>query len=247
MIIPGTTFINHEPLFLQVLIHYDQGYLDPFEFELPALAEFKIGLSNQPEAEYLVIQLIDKEAYQPQIIPRHIQKSSYLLNHWQVSVLRDQIVTDCESTFDFGQAVYFYAQNEAYGAFSNFADFGIELDGKFYPTVEHYYQSQKFETAAYCEKIRQAATPKEAADLGKTRDLPLRTDWDTVKSDLMWQAIQQKFQCHYELGQMLLTTGDQLLIENSPYDEYWGIGSAGQGHNHLGTLLMRMRRQLEKS
>ncbi|OJJ19632.1 Swarming motility protein ybiA [marine bacterium AO1-C] len=143
--------------------------------------------------------------------------------------------------------MYFYAQNEAYGEFSNFAGFGVELGGKFYPTIEHYYQAQKFENEAYNEKIRQAATPKEAADLGKTRELPLRANWDSVKSDIMWQAVQQKFHSHYDLAQMLLETDQKLLIENSPYDEYWGIGSAGQGHNHLGTLLMRMRNQLKQS
>jgi len=235
----GTTFFTSADSFRQEL--------PPFEFELPPLEEFKIGLGNQPEAEYLVIQLINDLKYEAQIIPREIQREGYLLNHWQVSALRDQVVVDCESTFDFSEAVYFYAQNEVYGEFSNFADFGIELGGQFYPTVEHYYQAQKFEEEAYREKIRQAATPKEAADLGQTRDLPLRADWEEVKSGIMWQAVQQKFNSHYKLAQMLLATDQKLLIENSPYDEYWGIGSTGQGHNHLGTLLMRMRNTLKQS
>lgn len=247
MLIPGTTFINQEPLFLQVLIHFDKSYLEPFEFELPALEEFKIALGNQPEDEYLVIKLMNEAKYESQVIPREIQREGYLLNHWQVSALQDQIVMDCESTFDFSQAIYFYAQNEAYGEFSNFADFGIEMEGQFYPTIEHYYQAQKFDNEVYQEKIRQATTPKEAADLGKTRALPLREDWDEIKSNIMWKAVQQKFNTHAELAKMLLGTENQLLIENSPYDEYWGIGNAGKGHNHLGTLLMRMRNQLRNS
>lgn len=60
----------------------------------------------------------------------------------------------------------------------------------------------------------------------------------------MWQAIQAKFMSHSLLAKMLLATQDQLLVENSPYDEYWGIGSNSKGHNHLGTLLMRLRHQL---
>lgn len=244
MILPHTTFINQEPLFLQVLIHYDKGYLAPFEFELPALEEFRINLGNQPEDEYLSISLDNQTTLEAQILPADVLNTSYLLNHWQVSVLKEQITQDCESTFNFSEAIYFYAKDEAYGEFSNFADFGVEINGLFYPTVEHYYQAQKFEDTAYQEKIRLAPTPKDAAELGKTRELPLKADWDTIKSDVMWQAVKVKFNTHAELAQMLQDTNDALLIENSPYDEYWGIGSAGKGHNHLGTLLMRMRNQL---
>ncbi|EAY23973.1 NADAR family protein [Microscilla marina] len=244
MILPHTTFINQAPLFLQVLVHYDQGYLAPFEFELPPLEEFRIDLGNQPEDDYLSIELMNKAVFEEKILPRQVLRTHYLLNHWQVSVLKDQVVEDCESTFDFSQAIYFYAKEEAYGELSNFADFGIEINGLFYPTIEHYYQAQKFDAPAYCEKIRLASTPKEAAELGKTRELPLKSNWDQIKSDIMWQAVQVKCNTHPSIAQILRDTGDVLLIENSPYDEYWGIGRAGKGHNHLGTLLMRARKQL---
>lgn len=244
MILPHTTFINQEPLFLQVLIHYDKGYLTPFEFELPPLEEFRIQLGNQPEDEYLSISLVNQSDFEEKILPPDVLKTSYLLNYWQVSALREQIAQDCESTFDFSQAIYFYAKEEVYGEFSNFADFGIEINGVFYPTVEHYYQAQKFDDAVYQEKIRLAPTPKEAAELGKTRELPLKPDWDIIKSEVMWKAVKTKFNTHPQLAQMLRDTDDALLIENSPYDEYWGIGSASKGHNHLGTLLMRARKQL---
>lgn len=243
MILPGTTFINQEPLFLQVQVHFDRSYLAPFEFELPPLEEFCINLGNQPQAEYLGITLV--QDYQSQILPKEIQ-TAHSINYWEVSVLRQQIEEDCESTFDFSQTIYFYSKEEAYGEFSNFAEFGIEINELFYPTVEHYYQSQKFEDATHQEKIRVAATPKEAAELGKSREIPLKEHWDDIKSEVMWQAVQAKFINHPSLTKMLLTTQDQLLIENSPYDEYWGIGSNGKGHNHLGTLLMRLRRQLAK-
>lgn len=149
MILPGTTFINQEPLFLQVLVHFDKSYLAPFEFELPPLEEFRINLGNQPQAEYLGITLL--QDYPPQILPKDIQ-TNHSLNYWEVSALRQQIEEDCESTFDFSQAIYFYSKDEAYGEFSNFADFGIEINGLFYPTIEHYYQSRNLKIPATRKK-----------------------------------------------------------------------------------------------
>lgn len=88
MILPGTTFINQEPLFLQVLVHFDKSYLAPFEFELPPLEEFRINLGNQPQAEYLGITLL--QDYPPQILPKDIQ-TNHSLNYWEVLALRQQI------------------------------------------------------------------------------------------------------------------------------------------------------------
>lgn len=42
------------------------------------------------------------------------------------------------------QPIYFYRKNEPYGFMSNFYPSAIQVDGKAYPTVEHYFQSQKF-------------------------------------------------------------------------------------------------------
>src|SRR5580698_2210363 len=49
--------------------------------------------------------------------------------------------------------------------FSNFAAFGIDLDGAWWPTVENYYQAQKFADPALQKTIRQAAQPIIAKNL----------------------------------------------------------------------------------
>lgn len=74
---------------------------------------------------------------------------------------------------------YFHSTNKQYGEFSNFAHYGIELDGAWWPTTEHYFQAQKFEDAEYREQIRAAATPKLAAGLGRSRNMPLRAEVGT--------------------------------------------------------------------
>lgn len=67
------------------------------------------------------------------------------------------------------EKIKFYSVNESYGEFSNFALFPIKLKGKVWKTTEHYFQAQKFADKAYQEKIRKAATPMKAAQLGRSR------------------------------------------------------------------------------
>ena len=62
--------------------------------------------------------------------------------------------------------IYFYSPREQpYGCFSNFSRHGIAMEGVWYPTVEHYFQAQKFAGTPYAERIQRAATPKQAAEL----------------------------------------------------------------------------------
>ena len=41
-----------------------------------------------------------------------------------------------------------------------------------------------------------------------------------------------------DYSRYLLQTGDKILIEDSPYDNFWGVGSDGKGRNQLGRCLM---------
>lgn len=41
--------------------------------------------------------------------------------------------------------VNFYSVGDEFGAFSNFAAYPITLEGRRWPTSEHYFQAQKFE------------------------------------------------------------------------------------------------------
>lgn len=56
---------------------------------------------------------------------------------------------------------------EEFACFSNFSPHGFEIDGRYWPTVEHYFQAQKFAGTEYEEQIRQAETPKQANSRGR--------------------------------------------------------------------------------
>ena len=130
--------------------------------------------------------------------------------------------------------INFYSTAGEFGEFSNFAAFPIKLDGKLWPTSEHYVQAQKFEDADYREKIRKANSPMLAARLGRDRKQKLRRDWESVKDAVMLEAVRAKFTQHDDLKTILLGTGDAKLVEHTENDSYWGDGGDGSGKNRLG-------------
>ena len=145
------------------------------------------------------------------------------------------------------EEIKFYSTKDAYGCFSNFAAYPIKLDGKTWPTTEHYFQAQKFHDSDYQEKIRQEKSPTIAARLGRSRKVKLRPDWESVKEGIMRDALVAKFTQHPELTKILLNTNDAILIEHTTNDSYWGDGGNGKGKNRLGQLLMSVREELRQN
>ena len=47
---------------------------------------------------------------------------------------------------------------------------------------------------------------------------PLRADWESVKDAIMHEAILAKFTQHADLREILLATGDAVLVENTRND-----------------------------
>ena len=74
------------------------------------------------------------------------------------------------------------------------------------------------------------------------RQVDIRTDWEDRKLDVMTKLLKEKF-TNPDLKEKLLATGDQLLVEDNTWgDRFWGqVG--GVGENHLGKLLMQVRKE----
>ena len=143
--------------------------------------------------------------------------------------------------------IYFYGSKEQpYGCFSNFSAHGFELDGRWWPTSEHYFQAQKFAGTPHVEEVRRAQSPKQAAMRGRSRARPLRADWEQMKDEVMRQGVLRKFETHADLRATLLGTGDEEIVENAPGDYYWGCGADGSGKNMLGQILMEVRATLRE-
>lgn len=145
--------------------------------------------------------------------------------------------------------IYFYKVTEPYGCFSNFSPHPIQIKELYWQTVEHYYQAQKFvgtENERLIAVIRQTQTPMEAATLGRDRTRKLRPDWEQVKRQVMWQGVLTKFLTHTDIQAILLDTGEELIVEDSPTDYYWGCGQDKTGQNQLGEILMNVRQEVRQ-
>jgi len=61
----------------------------------------------------------------------------------------------------------------------------------------------------------------------------------------MYKGLHAKFTQNYVLKDLLISTNYNIIRENSPRDDYWGIGKLGNGLNMLGKLLMKLRIELK--
>jgi ribA/ribD-fused uncharacterized protein len=151
-----------------------------------------------------------------------------------------------EST-NLNRVINFYQVKGEYGFLSNFSPHPIDIDGRTWPTTEHFFQAQKFTDKNYQEAIRQEPKAIKAATMGRSRKVPIRVDWETVKEGVMEKALLAKFSQHADLKAQLLGTSQANLVEHTANDSYWGDGGDGSGQNRLGKLLMRVRDHLSKS
>lgn len=204
---------------------YEKHYSDDPELEKEA----------EYEMEDLHISLIDSDYLWEDI--------AYIF----INVFENNICT--WRMFNEQKYIEFYRANEVpYGCFSNFSKHPIELEGNVWPTTEHYFQAKKFEGYNYEDEIRLAKTPALAAKMGRSKEYPLRQDWEKVKEQIMYEAIYAKFTQHNDCKKLLLQTKDALIIEHTKNDKYWADGGNGKGKNRLGYLLMELREEIrEKS
>ena len=144
--------------------------------------------------------------------------------------------------------IEFNANASTYREFSNFYGAPMTIDGKVWPSVEHYFHAMKFPSdPAYQEQIRIAKNSNAAKTLGSSKEKTIRQDWDAIREDVMKKAIAAKFEQNPALKKMLLDTQNKPLIEANSSDSYWGYGRNKKGKNRLGILLMELRTKLRDS
>lgn len=132
----------------------------------------------------------------------------------------------------------------AYRFLSNFYPAPVMFEGKMYPSSEHAYQAVKTVNEKMRESIRKAPTADQAKRMG--RIVELRPNWDNMKIEVMRTILLDKFTRHDDLKIQLLETGTEVLVEGNTWnDTFWGV-CQGRGKNHLGKLLMAIRRDLSK-
>ena len=145
------------------------------------------------------------------------------------------------------EAIRFYHSDQSWGELSNFSRHAVFLLGRVWPTVEHFYQAQKFASTPHEEVIRRCASPTLAKHRAtELSDQHRRQDWPYAKEQVMLDGLRAKFSQHPDLRDRLLRSGDRLLVEHTANDAYWGDAGDGTGRNRLGHLLMRVRAELRE-
>ena len=127
---------------------------------------------------------------------------------------------------------------------SNFYEVPVTWDGLTYQNNEAAFQSAKLINR---KERRDFTLLNPSAAKQKGRRLRLRDDWECIKYDIMYEICAAKFSQNEDLKIKLLATGDQHLEEGNTWgDRIWGTVN-GEGQNHLGKILMRVRDELSKN
>ena len=147
---------------------------------------------------------------------------------------------------------------------SNHHDSPMEVEGQSLKSNEQQYMFKKATT--FADKKTADAIMRES-DHGKIKGLGNNdriknfniTTWDNRCLDIMKTGLMAKFQQNPTLKMFLLETGDTYLVEASPRDTFWGCGISlrnkrlweknswmGKADNHLGQILMDIRREFKQ-
>ena len=129
-----------------------------------------------------------------------------------------------------------------------------------YSCMEQFMMEQKaklFGDEEIRKCILESQDPRQMKALGqKVRGFD-ETLWDTFKHSIVLNGNWCKFSQNRKLRDFLLSTGDSILVEASPYDKIWGIGLSAdspdaqnpfkwRGRNMLGFALMEVRDELRR-
>lgn len=135
------------------------------------------------------------------------------------------------------------------------------IDGVKYFTAEQYMMAQKAllfnDNETYAE-IMNASHPKQFKTLGRKIAPFDEAVWNAAKKEIVVQGNLAKFEQNKKLKDFLLSTGNRVLAEASPYDKIWGIGMSAdddnienphmwKGENNLGFALMEVRDMLAEN
>jgi predicted NAD-dependent protein-ADP-ribosyltransferase YbiA (DUF1768 family) len=138
------------------------------------------------------------------------------------------------------------------GYLSNASMYGFELEGKRWPSVEHYWHAKKFVGTHYEEEIRKAPTiyrvrclvreryylyddqgkviKKKIYGTGSGISYHIRSDWDQIESSVLEEAIRAKFRQNPRLMKKLQETDGLTLIDTT--------------NEHTGPILESLRAEL---
>ncbi len=155
----------------------------------------------------------------------------------------------------------FYREGEAFGCFSNWYPAEFDYAGRHYATSEQFMMYQKvmmFGQFELAEEIMKTPDPEACKILGRTYFPEFDgTLWKSTRYTIVKRGVRAKFAQNPDILQVLLDTGNAIIVECAPRDADWGIKvpdsdpswkdvSKWQGENLLGRILMEIRGELRQ-
>ena len=133
--------------------------------------------------------------------------------------------------------------------FDNSSSFKVEWNGYLFASVEEAYQAASFmgSDEELVEKIKKSHSADEAQRIAYANRDKRREDWDDVKISIMEELLRLKIEQNPYVKKKLLQTGDYMIVEDSPKDDFWGWGPNRNGQNNLGKLWMKLREELKNN
>lgn len=134
-----------------------------------------------------------------------------------------------------------------YQFLSNFYNAEVVHEGITYKNSEAAFQAAKTKDFQLRREFSEL-NPSQAKLKG--RHIKLRSDWEEVKDNIMYEIVKDKFTRNYNLKKLLLKTDTCVLTEgNWWHDNYWGDCYCDrcqnkEGKNILGLILMRVRDEI---
>jgi len=128
-----------------------------------------------------------------------------------------------------------------------------DSDGNKFLNAEQYMMVSKallFDDIELAKRMMKVSDPKKLKDLGREVSNFTEEIWEANREEIVYMGNYYKFSQSASLKKFLLDTGDSLLVELSPYDRIWGVGTQStskkdwKGLNLLGKALMRVRAEL---
>jgi type I restriction enzyme, S subunit len=155
-------------------------------------------------------------------------------------------------TYHRDECALFLKTKDRFGGLSNMAaGYSLLVNGIRILTSEALYQACRFPHKPDIQKlIIGQASPMTAKMVGKPHQKDSRPDWDEVRVQIMRWCLRVKLAQHWEtFGELLLSTGEQPIVEEASRDPFWGAQPTHAntliGANVLGVLLTELREALK--
>jgi len=146
------------------------------------------------------------------------------------------------------------------GPFSQWAPSEFTIDNLKFNCAEQYMMYHKafvFLNLELAEEIMATTSPKEQKALGRKVYGFDAFHWNRVCFKIVVEASVAKFTQNEDYKQVLLDSGNRIIVEASPFDKIWGIGLSEndnrcknpglwKGQNLLGLALMVARNKINK-